>query len=74
MHRRKHTDTETAQTLRETELLVELLEGRHGIHAEAVADFFKIYNEQMGTPSKANLWARLSKRIALRQQLRLAGG
>lgn len=69
---RWHPETEASPTPREAELMVELLEGRHGVHAEAVADFFRLYNEHNGAPSKAGAWAMLSQRIARRREARMA--
>lgn len=70
---RWHPESEASPTPREAELMVELLEARHGVHAEAVADFLRQYNEQNGTPSQAWAWARLTERIARRREARMAG-
>jgi hypothetical protein len=70
---RWHPDAGTSPTPRDAELMVELLEARHGEHAEAIADFFRLYNEHQGTPGKAWTWAMLSERIARRREARLTG-
>lgn len=70
---RWHPETEASPTPREAELMVELLEARHGIYAESVADFFRLYNEQSGKPGKACAWALLSERIVRRREARMAG-
>lgn len=71
---RRHPETEASPTSRDAELMVELLEARHGVHAEAIADFFRLYNEHNGTPSRAWAWAKLSDRIARRREARMARG
>lgn len=71
---RWHPDTAAAPTKRDAELMVELLEARHGVHAEAIADFFRLYNEQEGAPDRAGAWALLSQRIAQRREARMAQG
>lgn len=74
MVNRWRAETEASPSRREAELMVELLEARHGVHAEAIADFFRLYNEHNGTPAKASVWGQLSRRIARRREARMAGG
>lgn len=61
-----HPDADVTPTPNEVELMASVLEGRHGIHAEQVADFFSLANAQKGDASRSWAWAAVTERVRRR--------
>jgi hypothetical protein len=57
----------------EVDLMAIVLEGRHGEHARAVADFFVEVNTQSGDVQRAWAWHDVRRRIEKRAEARLSG-
>jgi len=53
-------------------MMAEVLEGRHGVHAEEVAQFFSDWNAQQGDTSRSWAWAAVVVRVRLRTDKRMA--
>ena len=66
-----HPDEDVTPTPNEVEMMAAVLEGRHGIHAEHVAEFFSEMNAQQGDASRSWAWAAVSERVRKRAGDRL---
>ena len=60
----------------EVESMATVLEGRHGVWAEHVAQFFSDWNAQHGDTSRSWAWAAVTERVKLRtsQRMQTASG
>lgn len=72
MNSKWHPDEDVTPTPNEVEMMAAVLEGRHGIHAEHVADFFSEANAQQGDASRSWAWAAVSERVRKRASDRLS--
>ena len=57
----------------EVDLMAIVLEGRHGMHAKAVADFFVEANAHNGDAPRAWAWLGVVRRLQERTEARLNG-
>jgi hypothetical protein len=55
----------------EIETMAAVLEGRHGIHAEQVAQFLADVNASQGDPERAKAWMEVTERVRQRETERL---
>lgn len=55
----------------EIQVMVRLLEARHGVHAADMAEFFVTANELKGAPVRVEAWSEVADRIRLRERLRI---
>lgn len=67
----KHTDMTPLPG--EVDLMAIVLEGRHGTHAKAVADFFVEANAQSGDAPRAWAWLGVVRRLQERAEARIKG-
>ena len=59
-----HTDIQDlTPTPNQVGMMADVLEGRHGVHAERVASFFSEVNAQAGDASRSWAWAAVSERV-----------
>ena len=65
-------EQDTTPTPGEVEMMAAVLEGRHGVHAEHVAQFFSDVNAQKGDASRSWAWAAVTERVRMRTTSRLA--
>ena len=66
-----HPDEDVTPTPNEVEMMAAVLEGRHGIHAEHVAEFFSEMNAQQSDASRSWAWAAVTERVRKRAGDRL---
>jgi hypothetical protein len=64
-------DADVTPTPGEVEMMAVVLEGRHGVHAEHVAQFFADMNAQKGDASRSWAWAAVTARVRLRTDQRI---
>jgi hypothetical protein len=57
-------------TPRDVEVMAEVLEGRHGIYAAAIADFFSSLHDTKGDVSRSWAWAGVANRVRQREVTR----
>lgn len=69
-----HPEQDATPTPSEVEMMASVLEGRHGVHAEHVAQFFSDWNANKGDASKSWAWAAVTERVKLRTTQRVDGG
>ncbi len=68
-----HPDCDTTPTPREVRAMAEVLEGRHGIFAAEVADFFSIMHSLRGDAGRCWAWAGVAETVRSRTEARLGG-
>lgn len=66
-----HPDSDATPTPGEVDLMAGVLEGRHGVHAEDVAQFFIDWNAQKADASRCWAWAAVAERIRQRTSERV---
>ncbi len=67
--RRKKDNVTT--TLQDAELMAVVLEGRHGVFAAEVADFFSLLHNQLGDASRSRAWGGVARSVRRRENDRL---
>jgi hypothetical protein len=67
-HRRKK---ESLSTLQDAELMAVVLEGRHGVFAAEVADFFALLHRQLGDDGRSQAWGGVARTVRRRTNDRL---
>ena len=67
-----HPETDTTPTPREVESMAEVLEGRHGVHAADVADFFSTMHGLEGDAGRCWAWAGVGEMLRRRAEDRCA--
>lgn len=69
-----HPECDATPTPGEVEMMAAVLEGRHGVHAEQVAQFFTDWNANKGDASRSWAWAAVAERVRKRENDRLSSG
>jgi hypothetical protein len=67
---RKQLDEDVTPTPREVDQMAAVLEGRHGVLAAQVADFFADFNERHGDAGRAWAWTVVGEHIRRRTDAR----
>ena len=62
---------ESLTTLQDAELMAVVLEGRHGVLAAEVADFFALLHRQLGDRSRSKAWGGVARTLRKREHDRL---
>lgn len=65
-----HPDDGVATTPAEMEQMAAILEGRHGIYAAEVAEFFAVLHGQNGDAARSWAWNGVAEAIRQREQHR----
>lgn len=60
-------------TPREVDFMASVLEGRHGLWAADVADFFSSLHSERGDAGRSWAWAGVAQIVRLRERDRLTG-
>jgi len=66
-----HPNEDATPTPREVEEMAAVLEGRHGLHAAEVADFFATFHGQQGDAGRSWAWQGVAERVRRRTESRL---
>lgn len=66
-----HPDDDVTPTPRDVETMALVLEGRHGLHAADVADFFSTYHSLDGDAGRCWAWAGVAETIKRRERDRI---
>lgn len=64
-------DVDATPTPGEVEMMAAVLEGRHGVYAGEVAQFFVDWNAQKGDAPRSWAWAAVNERVRRREVDRL---
>ncbi|HVX35486.1 MAG TPA: hypothetical protein VHC71_04625 [Hyphomicrobium sp.] len=51
--------------------MAEVLEGKHGVFAAAIADFFAVYHGEKGDAGRAWAWSGVAELVRQRERTRL---
>ena len=65
-----HPEEDATPTPREVESMAEVLEGRHGVHATEVADFFSTLHSLKGDAGRCWAWAGVAEMLRRRSENR----
>lgn len=66
-----HPDEDVTPTPRDVDVMASVLEGRHGLHAADIADFFSAVYCDQGDAGRAWAWAGVAEKVRRRLQDRL---
>lgn len=66
-------NTDFTPTPRDVCAMAEVLEGRHGMHAADIADFFATYHGENGDAGRAWAWRAVGELVRNRARARLEG-
>ncbi|WP_139247900.1 hypothetical protein [Hyphomicrobium sp. CS1GBMeth3] len=58
-------------TLKDTELMAVVLEGRHGVFAAEVAEFFSLLHRQLGDAGRSKAWGGVARTVRRRESDRM---
>lgn len=64
-------DDPTPASARDVTSMVEVLEGRHGAFAAAVAEFFSTFHQSRGDAGRSWAWAGVATLVREREQVRM---
>ncbi|MCC7251946.1 hypothetical protein [Hyphomicrobium sp.] len=63
--------SQTVSTPEDAELMAVVLEGRHGVLAAEVADFFALLHHQLGDDGRSRAWGGVAKTVRQRAHDRM---
>lgn len=66
-------DADATPTPSEVDMMAAVLEGRHGVHAEDVAQFLVDWNSHRGDASRSWAWTAVTECVRKRTSDRIAG-
>ncbi len=66
-----HPDEDVTPTPREVDNMASVLEGRHGLHAADVAEFFSSFHSHKGDAGRCWAWAGVAEKVRQRTRQRL---
>lgn len=67
-----HPDQDATPTPKDVEFMAATLEGRHGLYAAGVADFFSNLHGTQGDAGRSWAWAGVAELVRKREQDRMA--
>ncbi len=66
-----HPDEDTTPTPRDVESMASVLEGRHGLFAAEIAEFFSSVHSQSGDAGRCWAWQGVAETIRRRERIRI---
>ena len=66
-----HVDEDTTPNPKEVDFMATVLEGRHGLHAADVAEFFSSFHGERGDAGRSWAWAGVAATVRQRERRRL---
>jgi hypothetical protein len=69
---RSRRKKESTTTLQDAELMAVVLEGRHGVFAAEVAEFFALLHSQLGDATRSKAWGGVARSVRRREHDRMA--
>lgn len=67
-------ESDATPTPRDVQHMAEVLEGRHGMLAAEVAEFFSSFHSERGDAGRCWAWAGVAELVRRREIMRIAGG
>lgn len=68
-----HPEEDVTPTPRDVDFMASVLEGRHGLHAAEVAEFFSSLHGERGDAGRSWAWAGVAETVRLRERHRVTG-
>lgn len=68
-----HTEDDVTPTPRDVDFMASVLEGRHGLHAAEVAEFFSSLHGERGDAGRSWAWAGVAETVRIRERHRVTG-
>ena len=68
-----HPDNDATPNPGEVDMMASVLEGRHGVYAEHVAQFFSDWNATEGDAPRSWAWAAVTAQVRKRTRQRIGG-
>lgn len=66
-----YPDDDATPTPRDVEFMAQTLEGRHGLHAAEVAEFFASLHSERGDAGRSWAWAGVAELVRQRERVRV---
>jgi len=71
MYSMSHIEDDATPVPADVDFMAAVLEGRHGIHAVDVAEFFSSFHGVKGDAGRSWAWAGVADKVRLRERARL---
>ena len=68
-----HPEEDVTPTPRDVDFMASVLEGRHGLHAADVAEFFSSLHGERGDAGRSWAWAGVAETVRIRERHRVTG-
>lgn len=68
-----HPEEDVTPTPRDVDFMASVLEGRHGLHAADVAEFFSSLHGERGDAGRSWAWAGVAEIVRIRERHRVTG-
>jgi hypothetical protein len=68
-----HPEEDVTPTPRDVDFMASVLEGRHGLYAAEVAEFFSSLHGERGDAGRSWAWAGVAETVRLRERHRVTG-
>ncbi len=68
-----HTEEDATPTPRDVDFMASVLEGRHGLFAAEVAEFFSSLHGERGDAGRSWAWAGVAETVRIRERHRVTG-
>lgn len=68
-----HPDEDATPTPKDVDFMACTLEGRHGLHAADIAEFFVSFHSERGDAGRSWAWAGVAETVRMRERQRLTG-
>lgn len=68
-----HSEEDVTPTPRDVDFMASVLEGRHGLYAAEVAEFFSSLHGERGDAGRSWAWAGVAETVRIRERHRMTG-
>ena len=68
-----HPEEDATPTPRDVDFMASVLEGRHGLYAADVAEFFSSLHGERGDAGRSWAWAGVAETVRIRERHRVTG-
>jgi hypothetical protein len=68
-----HPEEDVTPTPRDVDFMASVLEGRHGLYAAEVAEFFSSLHGERGDAGRSWAWAGVAETVRIRERHRVTG-
>ena len=68
-----HSEEDVTPAPRDVDFMASVLEGRHGLYAAEVAEFFSSLHGERGDAGRSWAWAGVAETVRIRERHRITG-